>query len=68
VNRTRRIANYLASDTTMSYREWVAHQDHADRLAGKLWPLGALALFVLACVAATIAVITVAIKTRQGVQ
>lgn len=68
MTRAKRIAEYLASNSPLSYRDWLAQQDHAERLAGKLWPLGAVALFVLLCLAATIAVITVAIKTHQGAQ
>jgi hypothetical protein len=67
MSRTKRIADYLASGSTKPFTEWLAEQDHAQRLAGKWWPFGAIALFVLACIAATIAIIVGAMKARTGV-
>jgi hypothetical protein len=68
MSRAQRIAAYLASNTEKPYAEWLAEQDHPQRLAGKAWPLGAIALFVLTCLAAAVALITVAVKARPGVQ
>lgn len=67
MSRSQRISAYLASQSDKTFKEWLAQHDHPDRLAGKVWPLGAIALFVLACFAVAMSFIVLAVKTRPGV-